>query len=247
MFSLAVVLVRGGDNGGHGTCSVWSAPFRKRVPPTKVRRPPSMRAQAARSLGTDGGLLDETGPPAATLAIYPRIFAKCSPHKAEFAIFIRNLQPLLLLLCRFRTKLASSAAWTWRAGPAQVPRQGEVPGEFLGLSRLGPPPLPAIGGGFRSKHGASPSIPGFSPGARHVLRISPSSSGTYILRSDPRHVRETRVVLQEGGVCDTGWPVPMLGHDDLRDASVRAVAVVHLVSVGEQNRVTVLLERATFA
>lgn len=30
----------------------------------------------------------ETG----VLAIYPRTFAKCSPHTAEFAIFIRNLQ-----------------------------------------------------------------------------------------------------------------------------------------------------------
>ncbi len=89
-----------------------------------------------------------------------------------------------------------------------------------------------------------------SPSTRTLSAHSPSIWDPYTPppppppHSHPRHVGEFRVRLQERGARETKGPAPVLRQSDLRGSTVRAVAVVHLVSVGEQNRVTVLLERA---
>ena len=76
----------------------------------------------ARGVGTDCGWREGTAPPVATsetnvLVIYPRTFAKCSPHPAEFAIFTRNLRAALRAWpcwrngCIARGRPAPSCRW----------------------------------------------------------------------------------------------------------------------------------------
>ena len=47
-------------------------------------------------------------------------------------------------------------------------------------------------------------------------------------------------MVEEGQVGDPGWPVAVLGHDDLGGAAVGALPVVELVAVQEDHHVGIL-------